>query len=134
MRHRKSGRQLGRNTGHRWALFRSLATSLIKQERIETTAAKAKEIRSFADEMISLGKRGDLHARRQALSFLRDPDVVEKLFSTIAPRFTHRSGGYTRIIRSRTRWGDGAEMAIVELVELTAPEKKGEKKKPVSAA
>ncbi len=92
MRHRKKGRQLGRQTKHRWALFRSLVTSLLEHERIETTEAKAKEIRGFTDRMITLGKEGTLPARRQALSFIRSKDVVSKLFSDVAPRFKDRSG------------------------------------------
>ncbi|GMV51680.1 50S ribosomal protein L17 [Nitrospirales bacterium NOB] len=125
MRHKKKGRQLGRQTKHRWALFRSLVTSLLEQERIETTEAKAKEIRGFTDRMVSLGKDGSLSARRRALSFLRSKDVVSKLFSDVAGRFRDRSGGYTRIIRTRRRIGDGAEMVAIELVARQA--------KPVAA-
>ena len=121
MRHKKKGRQLGRKTKHRWALFRSLVTSLLEQERIETTEAKAKEIRGFTDRMISLGKEGSLPARRRALSFLRSKAVVSKLFSDVASRFRDRPGGYTRIIRTRRRIGDAAEMVAIELV--TRPEK-----------
>ena len=121
MRHKKKGRQLGRQTKHRWALFRSLVTSLLEQERIETTEAKAKEIRGFTDRMISLGKEGTLPARRRALSFLRSKAVVSKLFSDVASRFQNRPGGYTRIIRTRRRIGDAAEMVAIELV--TRPEK-----------
>jgi large subunit ribosomal protein L17 len=121
VRHKKKGRQLGRQTKHRWALFRSLVTSLLEHERIETTEAKAKEIRGFTDRMITLGKRGDLPARRRALSFLRSKAVVAKLFSDVASRFRERPGGYTRIIRTRRRIGDAAEMVAIELV--TRPEK-----------
>ncbi len=121
MRHKKKGRQLGRQTKHRWALFRSLVTSLLEQERIETTEAKAKEVRGFADRMISLGKDGSLPARRRALSFLRSKTVVSKLFSDVASRFRDRPGGYTRIIRTRRRVGDAAEMVAIELV--ARPEK-----------
>lgn len=116
MRHREKGRQLGRNTKHRWALYRSLVTSLLEHERIETTEAKAKEIRGFTDRMITLGKEGDLPARRRALSFLRSKDVVSKLFSDVAGRFRERNGGYTRIIKTRRRIGDAAEMVAIELV------------------
>ena len=117
MRHRKRGRQLGRQTKHRWALFRSLVTSLLEHERIETTEAKAKEIRSFADRMITLGKEGSLAARRRALTFLRQKDVVSKLFEEMAPRFKDRAGGYTRITKTRRRVGDAAKMVAIELVE-----------------
>lgn len=116
MRHREKGRQLGRNTKHRWALYRSLVTSLLEHERIETTEAKAKEIRGFTDRMITLGKEGGLPARRRALSFLRSKDVVSKLFSDVAGRFRERNGGYTRIIKTRRRIGDAAEMVAIELV------------------
>ncbi len=116
MRHREKGRQLGRNTKHRWALYRSLVTSLLEHERIETTEAKAKEIRGFTDRMITLGKEGGLPARRRALSFLRSKDVVSKLFSDVAGRFRERNGGYTRIIKTRRRVGDAAEMVAIELV------------------
>lgn len=116
MRHKKKGRQLGRQTKHRWALFRNLVTSLLEQERIETTEAKAKEVRGFTDRMISLGKDGSLPARRRALSFLRSKAVVSKLFSDVASRFRDRPGGYTRIIRTRRRVGDAAEMVAIELV------------------
>lgn len=116
MRHRKKGRQLGRQTKHRGALFRNLVTSLLDQERIETTGAKAKEIRGFTDRMITLGKEGTLPARRRALGFLRSKAVVSKLFSDVATRFKDRSGGYTRIIKTRRRVGDAAEMVAIELV------------------
>jgi large subunit ribosomal protein L17 len=116
VRHREKGRQLGRNTKHRWALYRSLVTSLLEHERIETTEAKAKEIRGFTDRMITLGKEGGLPARRRALSFLRSKDVVSKLFSDVARRFRERNGGYTRIIKTRRRIGDAAEMVAIELV------------------
>ena len=116
MRHREKGRQLGRNTKHRRALYRGLVTSLLEHERIETTEAKAKEIRGFTDRMITLGKEGDLPARRRALSFLRSKAVVSKLFSDVAGRFRERNGGYTRIIKTRRRIGDAAEMVAIELV------------------
>ncbi len=117
MRHRTSGRPLGRNKAHRRALFRNLVTSFLRYERIETTEAKGKEIRSLADQMITLGKRGDLHARRQAASYLFDPLVVKHLFSEVAPRFLGKPGGYTRLIKTRIRYGDGAPMVILELTE-----------------
>lgn len=128
MRHKKDGRQLGRNTGHRRALFRSLVTSLLEIERIETTEAKAKEISSIAEKMITLGKRDDLHARRQALAYIRTEEVVAKLFDDVAKRFDGRNGGYTRIIKTRNRLGDGAAMAMVELVVMKREENKEEKK------
>ncbi len=116
MRHRKHGRKLGRNTSHRRALYRNLATSLLEHGRIETTHAKAKELRSIADKLITLGKRGDLHARRQAMGYVQKEAVVSKLFEQISPRYVSRNGGYTRIIPTRTRLGDAAPMAVVELV------------------
>jgi large subunit ribosomal protein L17 len=118
VRHRKKGRQLGRQTKHRWALFRSLVTSLLEHERIETTEAKAKEIRGFTDRMITLGKEGTLPARRRALAFIRSKDVVSKLFSDVAGRFKDRQGGYTRMVKTRRRIGDGAEMVAIELVTM----------------
>jgi len=126
MRHKKRGRQLGRDTDHRRALFRNLVTSLFEHERIETTAAKAKEIRGIADKMITLGKQGNLAARRRAAAYLMNPETVSKLFAEIAPRFNQRPGGYTRLIRTRVRIGDGAKMAVVELVvqgQLNKPKK-----------
>ncbi len=116
MRHGKKGRQLGRQTKHRWALFRNLVTSLLDHERIETTEAKAKEIRGFADRMITLGKEGTLPARRRALGFLRSKAVVSKLFGDVAGRFKDRHGGYTRIVKTRRRIGDAGEMVAIELV------------------
>jgi large subunit ribosomal protein L17 len=121
VRHKKKGRQLGRQTKHRWALFRSLVTSLLDHERIETTEAKAKEIRGFTDRMITLGKEGSLPARRRALSFLRSKAVVSKLFTDVAPRFRDRQGGYTRITKTRRRVGDAAEMVAIELVARPEP-------------
>jgi len=116
VRHRKKGRQLGRQTKHRWALFRNLVTALLDHERIETTEAKAKEVRGFTDRMITLGKEGTLPARRRALGFLRSKVVVSKLFSDVAARFKDRPGGYTRIIKTRRRIGDAAELVAIELV------------------
>jgi large subunit ribosomal protein L17 len=117
VRHRKRGRQLGRNTKHRLALFRNLATSLMEHERIETTEAKAKELRGIADRLISLGKQGTLHARRGALRVLRTKQAVSKLFDDVAKRFPDRQGGYTRIIKTRQRPGDAAKLVAIELVE-----------------
>ena len=117
MRHRKHGRQLGRNSKHRLALFRNLVTSLLEHERIETTEAKAKELRGLTEKLITLGKQGTLHARRGALRVLRTKQTVEKLFDDVAKRFPARHGGYTRIIKTRQRPGDAAQMVAIELVE-----------------
>ncbi len=116
MRHRKSGRRLGRTTSHREAMFRNMVTSVFEHERIVTTTPKAKEVRKVVDKMITLAKRGDLHAKRQALSYIRSRDVVAKLFDEISVQFTDRNGGYTRIIQTGQRRGDAAPMAILELV------------------
>src|SRR5210317_1815608 len=116
MRHGKSGRKLGRTSSHRKAMFRNMVTSLFEHERIVTTEQKAKEIRPIAEKMITLAKRGDLHARRQALSYIQSKDVVAKLFDEIQGQFADRQGGYTRIIRTGIRQGDAAPMAIIELV------------------
>lgn len=116
MRHRKSGRRLGRTTPHRKAMVRNMVTSLLEHERIVTTTPKAKEVRKIADKMITLAKRGDLHARRQALAFIRDSNVVAKLFDKLRAEYQDRQGGYTRIIQTGNRNGDAAPMAILELV------------------
>lgn len=116
MRHRNFGRKLSRNTEHRRALLRNLVTSLILEERIETTLPKAKEARSAAERMITLGKRGDLHARRLAASYSLSAPAVKKLFGDIAKRYESRNGGYTRIVRTGWRSGDGADTAVLELV------------------
>jgi large subunit ribosomal protein L17 len=121
MRHLNSGRKLGRTSAHRTALFRNMATSLFRHERIETTDAKAKELRRFAEQLITLAKRGDLHARRQAFADIRDQEVLAKLFGDIGPRFKTRPGGYTRIIKSRIRKGDNAPISIIELVGNEVP-------------
>lgn len=121
MRHRKRSVKLSRTDSHRRAMFRNMVTSVLDKERIETTLPKAKEARRFTDRMVTLGKRGTLHARRQALSYIMDKAVVSKLFSELAARFAGRNGGYTRIIRTGFRRGDGAEMAILELVDRIAP-------------
>lgn len=117
MRHNKAGRRLGRKTSHREAMFRNMVTSLLTHEKITTTDAKAKEIRSFTERMITLGKRGDLHSMRLAASFIREKSVVTKLFATIAPRYMDRPGGYTRIIKLGIRQGDTAPISLIELVE-----------------
>ena len=129
MRHRVSGRKLGRKTAHRLMMFRNLVTSLLDKERIHTTLPRAKEIRPIAERMITLGKRENLHARRQALAFIKDPAVVSKLFETLAPRFSQRQGGYTRIIRLGFRDGDGAQKAIIELLGSEFKPAKGEEGK-----
>ena len=116
MRHGKSGRKLGRTSSHRTAMFRNMVTSLFEHERIVTTEKKAKELKPIAEKMITLAKRGDLHARRQALSYIQSKDVVAKLFDEIQNQFTDRPGGYTRIIKTGIRQGDAAPMAIIELV------------------
>ena len=126
MRHRKSGRQLGRNTHHRRALFRSLVTALLEHERIETTEAKAKEVRILTDRIITLGKRGGLHARRRALAYVRTSKVVGKVFSDLAGRFAERPGGYTRLIKTRRRIGDAARMVVIELLARATPKKESE--------
>src|SRR5450830_1119007 len=116
MRHRVAGRHLGRDTAHRTALYRNLVTDLLRHERITTTEAKAKEIRPMAEHIITLGRRGDLHARRQAAAFLYDTQVVKKVFDDIGPRMKDRPGGYLRITGVEPRKGDGARMASIELM------------------
>ena len=117
MRHLNAGRKLNRTASHRKALFRNLVTSLLQHEHVRTTDAKAKELRRVADRMITLGKRGTLHARRQALSYIRSRTVVTKLFDEIAARFRERPGGYTRLIKVGPRHGDAASMSVVELTD-----------------
>ena len=125
MRHRRAGKKLGRDSAHRKALYSNLAGALIEHGRIKTTQAKAKAVKPFAEQMITLGKRGDLHARRLALAELRSQDVVHQLFADVAPRFADRAGGYTRIVKLGPRLGDAAEMVYLELVDYqpagTAP-------------
>jgi large subunit ribosomal protein L17 len=116
MRHRNAGFKLGRNTSHRRALLRNLVTSVIVEDRVETTVAKAKAVRPHVEKMITLGKKGDLHARRQALSFLQTDVAVTRLFDTVAPRYGDRQGGYLRIVRTGFQKGDGAEKAFIELL------------------
>ena len=116
MRHRKAGRKLNRTAAHRKAILRNMVTSLLEHERIVTTVPKAKETRRVTEKMITLGKRGDLHARRQAMAYIRSKGVVAKLFDELSGQYADRQGGYTRIIRTGNRYGDAAPMAIVELI------------------
>lgn len=125
MRHRKAGNKLGRNTSHRRALLRNLVTSVLIEDRVETTLAKAKAVRPLIEKMITLGKRGDVHSRRQAAAFLMTPESVSRLFATVAPRYGERQGGYLRIIHTGFRKGDGGEKAVLEL--LGAEQELGEK-------
>jgi large subunit ribosomal protein L17 len=137
MKHRVVGRRLDRTTEHRTAMFRNMVTSLFRHERIETTAPKAKELKRFADKVITLAKRGTPHARRLANRDVRDVEVLNKLFGDLAGRFQKRPGGYTRIVRVGNRVGDNAEMAIIELVDRAAPveaEAGGEGEKPAKKA
>ena len=117
MRHRMSGRKLNRTSQHRQMLFRNMSQALIKHEQIITTLAKARELRPVVERLITLGKRGDLHARRQAYARLRDNDMVAKLFDTLAERYAERQGGYTRVIKAGYRYGDSAAMAVIEFVD-----------------
>ena len=135
MRHARSGRKLGRDSAHRKALYSNLAGALIEHGRIKTTVTKAKAVKPYAEQMITLGRRGDLHARRQATAFLRSRDVVHKLFADVAPLFKDRPGGYTRIIKIGTRPGDSAEMAYIELVddEYVATQREERTPEPVAA-
>ncbi len=138
MRHGRAGFKLGRVTAHRWALFRNLLVALFQHERITTTVAKAKAVRGLADHMVTLAKRDNLHARRQVLTMVPDPVVVKKLFDTIVARMGDRNGGYTRILKTGTRPGDRAPMAILELVDRPESpkqkDKKGAKNKKKAAA
>jgi large subunit ribosomal protein L17 len=131
MKHRVAGRRLDRTTEHRTAMFKNMVTSLLRHERIETTTPKAKELKRIADKVITLAKKGTDHARRLAHREVRDIEILNKLFGEIAGRFSTRPGGYTRVIRTRRRVGDAAEMAVIELVERAAPaaaDTDGEKK------
>ncbi len=133
MRHRKSGKKLGRNTSHRKAMMRNMVTSFFDCEKITTTDARAKELRKMAEKLITMARRGDLHSRRMAMQVVRDKKIVAKLFETIAPRYLDRPGGYTRIIKLGLRAGDNASLSMIELVEeeFTAkPKKKAAKKAP----
>ncbi|HYI84974.1 MAG TPA: 50S ribosomal protein L17, partial [Acetobacteraceae bacterium] len=117
MRHRMAGRKLNVTTSHRLAMFRNMATSLLKHEQITTTLPKAKELRPYVERIITLGKRGGLHARRQAYAQIMDEKVVDKLFTTIADRYRTRQGGYCRVLKAGVRYGDAASMAVIELVD-----------------
>ena len=132
MRHRKAGKKLGRNTSHRQAMFRNMVTSLFKHEQIETTDAKAKQLRPVAEKMITLAKRGDLHARRQVLAYMKDKAVTHRLFEELKDRYLDRQGGYVRIIKKGPRKGDAAPISVIQLL----PEDQGKKKskKKVAAA
>ncbi|TSK03973.1 MAG: 50S ribosomal protein L17 [Geobacter sp.] len=134
MRHNSAGRRFGRTTSHRIAMFRNMVTSFLQHEKITTTDAKAKELRSIAEKMITLGKKGDLHATRQAAAYIRDKKVVTKLFTEIAPRYSERPGGYTRIIKLGIRPGDTAPVSIIELVEAEMTPKKAAKSAPAAKA
>lgn len=140
MRHRKATVKLNRNASHRKAMFRNMVTSLLREERVETTVPKAKECRRLAERMITFAKRGDLHARRQVARVVRDSDVVKKLFDDIGPRFAERPGGYTRILKTGFRAGDNAPLSILELVERSGGASKDvkadkeEKSKPKAKA
>ncbi len=127
MYHGKSGRKLGRTSSHKEAMLRNMVTSVIKHERIRTTDAKAKELRKLAEKMITLGKKGSLHARRQALAVIRDKETVGKLFGEMTERYRNRAGGYTRIVKAGYRYGDNAPVSILEFIN---DEKKKEKAKP----
>ena len=129
MRHLKEGRKLGRTSSHRRALLRNMVTSLLAFEKIETTDAKAKELRKVADKMITWGKRGDLHARRQVLKVVNNKTTAQKLFGDIAPRFRERKGGYTRIIKTGRRKGDNAPLSIIELIPAEEPKATPRKEK-----
>ncbi|MCC7267987.1 MAG: 50S ribosomal protein L17 [Caulobacteraceae bacterium] len=123
MRHGKAHRKLGRTTAHRTAMFANMSASLIKHEQIVTTLPKAKELRPFVEKLVTLAKRGDLHARRQAISQVRDVDQVGKLFSTLGPRYKDRNGGYLRVLKAGFRHGDNAPMAVIEFVDRDESEK-----------
>ena len=133
MRHRKASLKLNRTSSHRQAMFRNMVASLFKHERIRTTGAKAKELRRLAERLITLAKRGDLHARRQALAVIREKDVVHKLFEEANEKFGHSAGGYTRIVKLGRRTGDAAPMSLIELIVPEAGGKKKAKKKKKSA-
>jgi large subunit ribosomal protein L17 len=135
MRHARTGKKLGRDSAHRKALYANLAGALIEHGRIKTTVTKAKAVKPIAEQMITLGRRGDLHARRQATAFLRSRDVVHRLFADVAPLFKDRPGGYTRIVKIGTRPGDSAEMAYLELVdeEYVATQREERTPEPVAA-
>ena len=128
MRHRKAGKELGRNPSHRRAMLRNMVTSLLKHAQIETTDAKAKAVRPIAEKMITLAKRGDLHARRQALAYIQEKPVVHRLFEELKDRYLDRQGGYVRIVKKGTRKGDGADISVIQLLSAEAGKKPGKKK------
>ena len=128
MRHRKRGRKLGRNSSHREAMLRNMVTSLFKYEQLETTDAKAKELKPVAEKMITLAKRGDLHARRQALSYIQDKTITHSLFEKMKERFLDRQGGFVRIIKKGNRKGDWAPISIIQLLPADEDQKKPKKK------
>lgn len=131
MRHRKAGRKLNRTSSHRKAMFANMSAALIKHEQIVTTLPKAKELKPIMDKLITLGKRGDLHARRQAIAKVRDEAMVAKLFDTLAARYQERQGGYTRVLKAGFRHGDSAPVAVIELVDRD-PEAKGQDSGPTA--
>ena len=133
MRHGMHGRKLNRTSSHRKAMFANMAVSLLTHEQIKTTLPKAKDLRPYVEKLITLGKRGDLHARRQAISILRDDKIVAKLFGEIAERYKERSGGYTRVLKAGFRYGDAAPVAVIELVERNADAKGAEDRARVEA-
>ena len=128
MRHRKAGKELGRNPSHRQAMLRNMVTSLLKYEQIETTDAKAKALKPVAEKMITLAKRGDLHARRQALAYIQDKGTTHRLFGDLKDRYLERQGGYVRIIKKGVRKGDGAAVSIIQLLPIEGGKKSGKKK------
>jgi large subunit ribosomal protein L17 len=130
MRHLKSGKKLNRSSAHRSALYRNMVASLLTHDRIRTTDAKAKEVRRFADRMVTLGKQGTLAARRRAAAFVRSPSAVQRLFSDVAPRFADRAGGYTRIVKLGHRPGDAAAMSLLELTGVSESVESTKKKRP----
>ena len=132
MRHGVAGRKLGVTTSHRFAMFRNMAHALLKHEQITTTLPKAKELRPVAEKLISLGKRGDLHARRQAIAQIKDVVLVKKLFDVLAPRYKERNGGYCRVLKAGFRYGDNAALAVIEFVDRD-PAEKGKDSGPVRA-
>ncbi len=133
MRHRMSGRKLNRTASHRKAMFANMAAALLKHEQIQTTVPKAKDLRAVVDRLITLGKRGNLHARRQAFAVLRDNGLVSKLFGELAERYKDRRGGYTRVLRAGFRYGDNAPIAVIELVDRD-PDAKGQDSGPTQDA
>ncbi|GIL01634.1 MAG: 50S ribosomal protein L17 [Alphaproteobacteria bacterium] len=134
MRHGKAHRKLNRTSSHRKAMFANMAAALIEHEQIVTTLPKAKELRSVADKLITLGKRGDLHARRQAIAQVRDADQVKKLFDVLGPRYRERNGGYTRVLKAGFRYGDNAPMAVIELVDRDLEAKGAKDRARIEAA